>query len=1666
MKGTEIRERQELECEALQAIYMDDYITLENNYSVWKVKSKYPTFKIHLVPLDINNKEEIYVSVDLVVEFTPLYPEALPELHLKDGKGLSDNEIDDLTNTIKNLARELLGNEMIYEITQCVEDYLTEHNRKSISSYEEMLKRQEVDEMEKKKKELYEKQKLSREEEEKLRTEKEQLNLKIKEAIAKKQLLMKEEKLKRKMQMKFEDKESKIESYLNTKGIYLGSGPFSKVHLISQSDSNEETLAIKTIIISGNYYCGTTNGKKKILDVKQELERIHSLRHENIVKINEINLENSSKNSIILLNDNKFLIRQDSTYTTKQFNSFGYWVIEIKMEAVLGGSLYKFMLKNGNQPISFSTAKEYMKMLLVGIKWIHDRDLLHKSIKLSNILMDDSHIETEGVILKYTDIYISRELYDLHRSSPLAPNAEEKPINRGWMPHEVLQRSSNYGRKSDIFDLGVVFVQMIFGLDIINRVKSPLELFSKDEFLHLPGTAQNLLSSMLAREASRRLTSEELLKHPFFILNVDEPIHIDINGLSMSSKSDKEGSYGNIFMIQKGVPIHNKDDRNNDKGLVTQDSSPSATSGFVISRYRSDFEEIEFLGKGGFGEVVKARNRLDGRVYAIKKVKLDPKDSEYNKKILREVTTLSRLHHEYVVRYYQAWFEEADGNEYSDSEEEEEEEDDEFESSIISSTEDSDSDNEDMISSIVQSSNAIDWISSTSNLLKPKNIKRFGSYDTISSSIDSDTLSNSKEEEEKEDSNFIIFQNDYSTQESSNKNESNYTNELSKSESKEGKPEMSYKMLYIQMQYCEKKTLRNVIDEGLLTEEESWKYFRQLLEGLAHIHSQGMIHRDLKPSNVFLDENDDVKIGDFGLAITNHVHSRNNETGFQEKNNYQSINTNKKFRKNQENTMTENYLLTGNIGTTFYVSPEVLKNKNTRYSQKVDMYSLGIILFEMLYKMETGMERAKILENIRKDEIIFPDDFNTEKYHNQTEIIRLLLSHDPKKRPTSFEILQSNLLPPKMEDEYINETLRTISNPNTPYYNKLMTSLFSKYCDGQTDFAYEFNSGNGAFDASKSVTFSKIKDRMITIFRNHGAIEMDNTPLLMPRIPIHDFKQAVYLMDSGGGIVELPYDLTVPFARYISRNNVSFLKKYTFGHVYRQNIVGGQPRFVREVDFDIVHTIPCPKMTYDAEVIKVVIEILNEFKSIRSENICIHLNHPKFIDAIFDYCKISKEEKLRLIIQHYILSLGRQNWKQVRKQLSVEFHIPSDNLNKLELYMTLKGPLAVVEPKLRALITFSSKAKEALSDLKQIIETLKVFGVNQSIIIDFSLLYNLQYYNGVMFQIAVDYYKRSEILAAGGRYDSLIERFKHPTSKQKVLAVGTNIALAKIITSVNSENNKKTKYIDVLRKRKDNYFNKIWYPKYCDVFILSYNKGLLDEKIRICNELWEANISADYLLYDNNINIEEITKICQNDGVKFIIIIKETSKSDKNKNTVKVKNIFENDEIEVKKDELCDYLQIHLFDKVETSKHRKTDRNTVHSAENTISQNTNNPNIPNLNITVINPRDKRVKTKPIKKRNIIDRATHSIELLMKSLSNETSEILGIYLKLQDLKQISKCNIFDEESFRKATETLSTSKDYLRDIRYNIIEILENNDNKNIFLYSLIENDFEILNFEH
>ena len=85
--------------------------------------------------------------------------------------------------------------------------------------------------------------------------------------------------------------------------------------------------------------------------------------------------------------------------------------------------------------------------------------------------------------------------------------------------------------------------------------------------------------------------------------------------------------------------------------IATYDYIRSAGAG--LSRYESDFQELRSLGKGGYGVVVAAINRLDGRQYAVKKIKMQSQSPQGFSRLIREVTTLSRLQHPHVVRYFQ-----------------------------------------------------------------------------------------------------------------------------------------------------------------------------------------------------------------------------------------------------------------------------------------------------------------------------------------------------------------------------------------------------------------------------------------------------------------------------------------------------------------------------------------------------------------------------------------------------------------------------------------------------------------------------------------------------------------------------------------------------------------------------------------------------------------------------------------------------------------------------------------------------------------------------------------------------------------------------------------------------------------------------------------------------
>ena len=124
---------------------------------------------------------------------------------------------------------------------------------------------------------------------------------------------------------------------------------------------------------------------------------------------------------------------------------------------------------------------------------------------------------------------------------------------------------------------------------------------------------------------------------------------------------------------------------------------------------------------------------------------------------------------------------------------------------------------------------------------------------------------------------------------------------------------------------------------------------------------------------------------------------------------------------------------TSGIGTSLYIAPEVTISKS--YNEKVprqmkhgiladgsqaDMYSLGIIVFEMCYQFKTAMERVQCLTAIRQPSITFPTAWPLGEKPNQREIINWLLRHNPINRPQAEQLLASQLLPSaeKQKDYY------------------------------------------------------------------------------------------------------------------------------------------------------------------------------------------------------------------------------------------------------------------------------------------------------------------------------------------------------------------------------------------------------------------------------------------------------------------------------------------------------------------------------------------------------------------------------------------------------------------------------------------------------------------------
>jgi serine/threonine protein kinase len=163
--------------------------------------------------------------------------------------------------------------------------------------------------------------------------------------------------------------------------------------------------------------------------------------------------------------------------------------------------------------------------------------------------------------------------------------------------------------------------------------------------------------------------------------------------------------------------------------------------------------------------------------------------------------------------------------------------------------------------------------------------------------------------------------------------------------------------LYIQMQLCSEQTLADFLSnkearrgssggsDGRVDIPYALSLFVQIAQGVQHVHGRGLIHRDLKPNNCFIDNSGVVKVGDFGLS------RESGDKMDEEKDTLLTSNQNPTaFLDNGENT--------AGVGTRSYASPEQMKGSD--YDSSTDVYSLGLILFELCYPMYTVRDATEV----------------------------------------------------------------------------------------------------------------------------------------------------------------------------------------------------------------------------------------------------------------------------------------------------------------------------------------------------------------------------------------------------------------------------------------------------------------------------------------------------------------------------------------------------------------------------------------------------------------------------------------------------------------------------------------------------------------------------------
>ena len=250
--------------------------------------------------------------------------------------------------------------------------------------------------------------------------------------------------------------------------------------------------------------------------------------------------------------------------------------------------------------------------------------------------------------------------------------------------------------------------------------------------------------------------------------------------------------------------------------------------------------------------------------------------------------------------------------------------------------------------------------------------------------------------------------------------------------------------IQILLEYAEKGSLFDLIQKtNGLDELKAFEYFIQIVNAVYFLHQNNIIHRDIKPENILIDENNALKLCDFGWA--------------------------KELNVNKRATF---------CGTMEYMAPEIVGSE--MYDFSVDIWSLGILLYELIMGHSPFRSKSKkdrnIMIKIKKHDLVFDKDKNISK--ECIDLINRLLDMNPEQRLKIKDIFEHPFVVAnenKIKKNKVSPRKESLDDSNEniiKFFNKKKDEKFFRL---KKKFGFDKNLKLKDKISSKQLVFSKFR---------------------------------------------------------------------------------------------------------------------------------------------------------------------------------------------------------------------------------------------------------------------------------------------------------------------------------------------------------------------------------------------------------------------------------------------------------------------------------------------------------------------------------------------------------------------------------------------------------------